>query len=186
MIGCYTLLQSFVLPALCQYGFWLFRKSQFETIWLLNILAENFGRWWGTYEWRFLLKNECSFSGGDTQTLLAVKTRIHSSRMHTVRCSGRWGVSQHALGRQGGVCSGSVFSVGCLPTGSALGGFCTGGLPDTPVPPLNRMTDRCLWKYYLAATSLPTVKIELYALSGNGNAKTSGTSLYTRALTLQH
>ena len=104
----------------------------------------------------FLLKNECSFSGGDTQTLLAVKTRIHSSRMHTVRCSGRWGggLSQHALGRQGG-----VFSVGCLLSGVSAqgvcpgggsaqgvcpGGFCTGGLPDTPLPPLNRMTDRCL------------------------------------------
>ena len=68
-------------------------------------------------------------------------TRMHSSRMRTVCCSGRWGgghVSQHALGRgvypsmhwvgvgipactrQGGVCPGSV---------------CLGGLPDTPLSP---------------------------------------------------
>ena len=43
--------------------------------------------------------------------LKKIKTRMHSSRMHTVRCSGYGGVSQHALGRWG-VCPGR----GCLPS----------------------------------------------------------------------
>ena len=54
------------------------------------------------------------------------QTRKHSSRMRTVRCSGRllvgeclpWGMSA-----QGGVCTGGVFARGCIPA-------CTG--VDTP------------------------------------------------------
>ena len=50
----------------------------------------------------------------------------------------------------GGICPG-VSAWGCLPRGASA-----------PVhagihPPVNRMTDRRLWKYYLAATSLRTV-----------------------------
>ena len=64
------------------------------------------------------------------------KTRMHSSRMRTVRCSDRWGVgvvSQHTLGR--GCEYQHALGGGCLPRRgvfargmSALGG----GLPDTP------------------------------------------------------
>ena len=51
-------------------------------------------------------------------------TRMHFSRMHTIRCSGRlWGE---------GVCLG-----GCLPRE----GVCPGGVCETP--PVNRITDRC-------------------------------------------
>ena len=55
-----------------------------------------------------------------------LNTRMHSSRMRTVRSSGavEGGVSQHALG--GGVCPG-----GCLPSACW----------DTP--PVDRMTDAC-------------------------------------------
>ena len=56
---------------------------------------------------------------------------------------------------------------GCVCPGvSAWGGVCLGAsvcghLPDIPSPPANRMTDKCLWKHYLAATSLRTVIINL-------------------------
>ena len=69
----------------------------------------------------------------------------------------RWGVFQHALGK------GVVCLVGCLPRdvcqgGVFLGECLPGGVCQTP-PPVYRMTDRHLWKYYFAATSLWTVKI---------------------------
>ena len=57
---------------------------------------------------------------------------------------------------------------GCLPGGVCLGGWLRGEcLPQCMLrythpqctPPVNRMTDRHLWKYYLATTSLRTVKI---------------------------
>ena len=81
--------------------------------------------------------------------------------MRTVRCSDRWG--------GGGVCPG-----GCLPGGVCLPGGCLsrrvsarGCLPRGvypsmhwgrhPLPPVNRILDTHLWKYYLATTSLQTV-----------------------------
>ena len=88
-------------------------------------------------------------------------TRMHSSRMRTVRSSGRRGC--------GGVCPGGGCGPGeCVCPGggcvcwgvSAQGNVCPSACWDThPHPPMNRMTDRRLWKYYLAATTLRTVKI---------------------------
>ena len=71
-------------------------------------------------------------------------TRMHSSRMRTIHCSGR------LLGEGcGGVCLGR----GCLPGGVCLGGICLGSvylgggwcLPRAGIHlcPVNRMTDTC-------------------------------------------
>ena len=58
-----------------------------------------------------------------------------------------WGVSAQGVG---GVYQGCLPGV-CLPEWvSAQGGVC---------PPPRRQNDRCLWKYYLAATTLRTVNI---------------------------
>ena len=70
-----------------------------------------------------------------------LKTRMHYSRMRTVRCSSRLLGAEGCLPRrgvhQGGVCPGSVYPSACWDT--------------TPPPPtVNGMTDRYLWKYYLA------------------------------------
>ena len=64
----------------------------------------------------------CRSSLGHSALLLWPKTRMHSSRMCTVRNSGRW-------------------EVGCLPQGML--GY---------TPPPRGQNDRRLWKYYLAAT----------------------------------
>ena len=85
-------------------------------------------------------------------------TRMHSSRMSTVRCSSRllgglcpgdlsaWGVSAC-----GGLPSGFL-TRGCLPRGLSAqeGGVCLGGylpgggcLLDTQLPSVDRMTDAC-------------------------------------------
>ena len=58
------------------------------------------------------------------------KTRMHSSKMRTVRCSGR-------LGRGGGVCLGGV---------SARGVY----TPHT----VDRILDTHLWKHYLSTTTV--------------------------------
>ena len=64
-----------------------------------------------------------------------VKTRMHSSRMRTVRCSSRL---------LGGVCPGGLSAQGgCLPQ-------CMLGHTS---PPVDRILDTRLWKYYLSATS---------------------------------
>ena len=84
-----------------------------------------------------------------------IQTRMHSSRMRTVRYSGCWGrgcVFQHALGggvcvsqhAQGGVCPGGCLSEGCLPRGVSVqesGLSALGGCP--PPPPVNRITNGC-------------------------------------------
>ena len=87
-----------------------------------------------------------------------------SSRMCTICSSGCWGggghVSQHALGRGEGYVSQHALGRGCLPRGmSVQGGVCPSACWDTPPSPVNRMTDRRLWKYYLATTTLRTVNI---------------------------
>ena len=71
---------------------------------------------------------------------------MHSSRMCTVRCSGRWGgmyPSMHWAGgcllgvsAQGGVCPGGVCP------GDSAGMTAQRGVCQTP-PPVNRMTDTC-------------------------------------------
>ena len=108
--------------------------------------------------------------------LLTFLTRMHSSRMCTVRCSSRllWGVCPGGVclpGRvsagpsrrgglpggdlprgclsRGGVCLGGVcLPRGCLPGGE---GICSGVY--TSPPPVDRIPDTCLWKHYLSATS---------------------------------
>ena len=92
--------------------------------------------------------------------------------MHIVRCSAHWGgggclprgvSAQGDVCPWGGVCSWGVSAWGCLPGSVCPGvspqeGVCLGGLPDTSLPPhVNRMTDKRLWKYSIAATSLWTV-----------------------------
>ena len=58
----------------------------------------------------------------------------------------------------GGVCPEEVPARGCLPGRgvSAQGGVSQHALRQTP-PPVDRILDTHLWKYYLAATSLQTV-----------------------------
>ena len=85
-------------------------------------------------------------------------TRMHSSRMSTVRCSsrllGRGGVSAGGV-CPGGVCQGvsarAVSAGGCLPGAVCQGsvwpgsrGVCPGGVVyQGCTPPVNRMTDAC-------------------------------------------
>ena len=75
-------------------------------------------------------------------------TRMHSSRMRTVHCSGRLG---------GGRC----LPGGCLPGGACLGDVCwgvsaqVGCLPGgVHLPSVDRILDTCLWKHYLSATTV--------------------------------
>ena len=85
---------------------------------------------------------------------------MHSSRMRTARLLT---VSQHALRRgclpgggclpRGCVCPGGVYLEGCLPREVSVR-----GMADTPHP-VNGMTDRQVYKYYLAANSLRVVII---------------------------
>ena len=88
-----------------------------------------------------------------------IKTRMHSSRMRTVRCSSR------LLGE------GVVSARGCLPGGGGYlpRGVCPGGcLPHTssPTPWTEWQT---LWKYYLAEIMLRTV-ISCVKLCGDVHA----------------
>ena len=82
------------------------------------------------------------------------KTKMHSSKMRTVHCSGRWGGGSCIPAcRGGGVCLGGLPSGGCLP-----GGVCARGC----LPPPWRDTLPCeqnhrrLWKHNLTATMLRT------------------------------
>ena len=103
------------------------------------------------------------------QSVKIIQTRMHSSRMRTVRCScrrglgGLGGVSKHALGR-GGICPWGCLPGGCLPgglSGQVGGGFAQGvsawrgclargvsvwgmsaqGGVSATHPPVNRITD---------------------------------------------
>ena len=76
------------------------------------------------------------------RTSRSTLTRMHSSRMYTVRCS------SHLLGGRG-VCPGEVVSARGV---SAWG---RGEVPARPTP--WGQNDRRLWKHYLAATTLRTV-----------------------------
>ena len=90
------------------------------------------------------------------------QTRMHSNRMHNVRCSGHrmpactrqgasaWGVSVQwgGVSAQGrlprgclprGVSAGGCLPRGCLARGCLLRVFCH----THPLPPVNRMTDTC-------------------------------------------
>ena len=67
-------------------------------------------------------------------TRLHFRTRKHSSRMRTIRCSGR----------RGGVCPGGVSAQGacvCVPACSEA---------EPPPPPPDRILDTRLWKYSVA------------------------------------
>ena len=75
---------------------------------------------------------------------------MHSSRMRTVHCSGCRGVSAQGVSAWGMSAQG-MSAGGCLPGGESA---------RHPLPPVNRMIDRFLRKYYLAATSLWTVTNE--------------------------
>ena len=74
------------------------------------------------------------------------KTRMHSSRMRTVRCSGRRG--DVCLGA--GVCLGG----GCLPWGCLPRGVSALVHAWIPPPLMDRILDTRLWKHYLSATTL--------------------------------
>ena len=75
-----------------------------------------------------------------TSRVLERQTRMHSSRMPTVRCSGHlWGV-----------CPGVCLPWGCTP----------------PPPPVDRILDTRLWKHYLPATTVADGKnsVVLYSV----------------------
>ena len=74
-------------------------------------------------------------------------TRMHSSRMRTVRCSGCGGCIPACTG-QGGA-SQQALDRGCIPT-------CTG---QEGVSPPCEQNHRRLWKHNLASTTLRTVKM---------------------------
>ena len=105
--------------------------------------------------------------------VIPLLTRMHSSRMRTIRCSGHLGVSQHGLGR--GVYPSMDWAVGVCVSQHALGRGCLPGgvsaqvrgcLPHTPwqTPPTCEQNHRCLWKHNLAATTLRTVNIWKYTI----------------------
>ena len=68
------------------------------------------------------------------------KTRMHSSRIHTICCSSHLG--------------------GCLPGGRCQPSrlFAQSAVCQTSPPPCGQ-NDRCLWKHYLATTMFQTVKM---------------------------
>ena len=83
-------------------------------------------------------------------------------------CLPRGGVWPGGVFPGGGIRLGNICPEGCLtglgvcPVGVCLGGICqrgsaSGDVCQIPPPPVNRMTDRHFWKYYLAAATLRTV-----------------------------
>ena len=118
-------------------------------------------------------------------TLIIMLARtMHFSRMRTARSLPYSGVSVQRVSVQGGLCPGGLCPGGLHPGGLCPGSLCQGKPldrdplegtwnqaarqeitsyrdPYLPPPPLNKMTDTCLWKYYLAQTSFAGVKILL-------------------------
>ena len=84
-----------------------------------------------------------------------LNTRIHSSRMRTVRSSGR-------RRGGGGLYPSKHWAGGVYPSMHWVGGVWPSACWDTHPRGQN---DRRLWKYYLAATTLRTVKIPLVVFS---------------------
>ena len=111
-------------------------------------------------EWELILSKILCTNNTTYMNFLAL-TRTHSSRMHTIRCSG-WRVSASGVTVQRDVCLEGVYlGEGCLPMGmSAREGVCLSSCWDTH-PPVNRILDTCLWKHYLSATTLRTVNMKI-------------------------
>ena len=78
---------------------------------------------------------------------LNILTRMHSSRMHTIRCSSH-------LGR------------GCLPARGCLPRGCLPGMRGVHLPP---WTDRHLWKHNLSATTVADDKNKVVEISPGGS-----------------
>ena len=103
--------------------------------------------------WKYLClntTNSCRYT-----FWMQFNTRMHSSMMRTVRCSGRRG---GCLPRRG-ACPGRVWPEGVCSGGC---GVCLGVYPSMhwgrhPPPPEDRILDTCLLKPYLSATTLRTV-----------------------------
>ena len=131
---------------------------------------------------------------------------MHSSRMCTVRCSGRlWGerclprgVSAKGCLPRGGVClgdsvcKGGVYLGGVCLGGVYLGGVCPGDvylggcLPrrvSARYPPVGRMTGRCK-KHYLAATTLRIVNKNFFPSSPNKRCVCLFMCVYVRVCVL--
>ena len=91
-----------------------------------------------------------------------VTTRLHSSRMRTVCCSGcrGVGVSTRGVSAHGGVCLGWGVYPSIHWTGVWYPSMHWGVSVD-------RILDTRLWKHYLSATTLRTVKITLLSSSAN-------------------
>ena len=119
-------------------------RSEFET----RNLPENIREIWGPVLLQKLpddVQNRCAFAvhksvppscsdNFDSIRFFDISTRMHSSRMRIVRCSGLRGMSA-----QEGVCLGGVCPGRCLPRGvclgvSAQGGVCPSTCWDTPLP----------------------------------------------------
>ena len=111
-------------------------------------------------EWELILSKILCTNNKTYMNFLAL-TRTHSSRMHTIRCSG-WRVSASGVTVQRDVCLEGVYlGEGCLPMGmSAREGICLSSCWDTH-PPVDRILDTCLWKHYLSATTLRTVNMKI-------------------------
>ena len=95
-------------------------------------------------------------------SITTIKTRMHSSRMRTVRCSSHLGEGVSAEGGclpRGCLPRRVSVWVGCLPRRgvSAQGVFGQGVCLPHPYP--REQNHICLWKHYLATTTLRTVKI---------------------------
>ena len=111
-----------------------------------------------SFEGLFTPSESGSESEKDQTTKKNQQTRMHSSRMHTVRCSDRLVGGNVCLGwgcLPGGVCLGESSQGRCLPRGGLSEGCLPRGcLPRGCTPPPPPWTDRRLWKHYLSATTV--------------------------------
>ena len=79
---------------------------------------------------------------------------MHSSRMRTIRCSGRLSCHTHPL-----PCMPPCHAH--LPCHACPSLLCTPPCHAYP-PPVNRILDTCLWKHYLSTTTAADVIIWIY------------------------